>query len=256
MLLVRLARGSRFTTMRAPSTAFGLRTSAGVSLAPVAVGQVSANSAGTQRRPRRLPTRCALAVDRRSRRRRVGGEVRRLGARGARVAGDRTIYSRAERGRVARRVRSSSTRARVAAVVVVDTSLQSLGGAIDRFVRSGGGLILAGSSLTSPPELAPGSLSERVRPAVLPTDTIGLGSTGFYPVSKLKSDAVVLERRPAGIAIAARRVGAGRVVQLGYDDSWRWRMAGAAGSENAHREWWSRLVSSVAYAPPIVGASR
>jgi len=142
--------------------------------------------------------------------------------------------------------------ARVAAVVVVDTSLQSLGGAIDRFVRSGGGLILAGpAGMTSLSSLAPGSVAPRVRPAVLPVDTIGLGSTGFYPVAALKPDAVVLERRPAGIAVAARRVGAGRVLQLGYDDSWRWRMAGAAGSENAHREWWSRLVSAVAYAPSV-----
>jgi hypothetical protein len=142
--------------------------------------------------------------------------------------------------------------ARVAAVVVVDTSLQSLGGAIDRFVRNGGGLILAGNAaMTSLSSLAPGSVAPRVRPAVLPVDTIGLGSTGFYPVAALKSDAVVLERRPAGIAVAARRIGAGRVVQLGYDDSWRWRMAGAAGSENAHREWWSRLVGAVAYAPSV-----
>jgi hypothetical protein len=145
--------------------------------------------------------------------------------------------------------------ARTSAVIVVDTSLQALGGAIDRFVRSGGGLILAGpASLTSLSDLAPGSLSTRIRPAVLPSDTIGLGSTGFYPVANLKPDAVVLERRASGVAIAARRVGAGRVVQLGYDDSWRWRMAGANGSENAHREWWSRLVSAVAYAPPVASA--
>lgn len=146
--------------------------------------------------------------------------------------------------------------ARVAAVVVVDTSLQSLGGAIERYVRSGGGLILAGpAAMTSLSDLAPGSVLPRVRPAVLPADTIGLGSTGFYPVAALKSDAVVLERRSAGIAVAARRVGAGRVIQLGYDDSWRWRMAGAAGSENAHREWWSRLISAVAYAPPFADES-
>jgi len=39
------------------------------------------------------------------------------------------------------------------------------------------------------------------------------------------------------------------VLQVGYDDSWRWRMAGGPGSEAAHRDWWSRVVSSVAYAP-------
>ncbi|HEU4787753.1 MAG TPA: hypothetical protein VFS57_10100, partial [Gemmatimonadaceae bacterium] len=52
---------------------------------------------------------------------------------------------------------------------------------------------------------------------------------------------------------AARRVGAGRVLQVGYDDSWRWRMAGGPGSEAAHRMWWSRVAASVAYVP--VGGS-
>jgi len=86
---------------------------------------------------------------------------------------------------------------------------------------------------------------------VLPADTIGLGATGFYPVASLARDAIALERRAGGVAIAVRRVGAGRVMQIGYDDSWRWRMAGGPGSEAAHRDWWSRLVSTVAYAPPV-----
>ncbi len=141
--------------------------------------------------------------------------------------------------------------ARVAAVIAVDTSLQGLGGAIERYVQSGGGLILAGPSslATTAASLAPGELGPRFRPAVLPKDTITLGATGFYPVASLRPDAIALERRAAGVSIAARRVGAGRVVQVGYDDSWRWRMAGGPGSDAAHAAWWSRLVSSVAYAP-------
>ncbi len=141
--------------------------------------------------------------------------------------------------------------AQVAAVVAVDTSIARLGETVARFVRSGGGLVLAGSSAraASVAPLAPGTVGPRLRPTELPRDTIGLGSTGFYPVAALRDDGVTLERRGGGVAIAARRVGAGRVVQVGYDDSWRWRMAGAAGSEAAHREWWSRVVGSVAYAP-------
>jgi hypothetical protein len=84
---------------------------------------------------------------------------------------------------------------------------------------------------------------------VAANDTIGLGTTGYFPVASMREDAVALERRASGIAVAARRVGAGRVLQIGYDDSWRWRMAGAAGSEAAHRAWWSRAVASVAYVP-------
>jgi hypothetical protein len=140
---------------------------------------------------------------------------------------------------------------RVAAVVAVDTTIARLGEVVARFVQSGGGLVLAGSSgsAASVAALAPGAVAERFRPASLPRDTIGLGSTGFYPVSRIKDDGVALERRTGGVSIAARRVGAGRVVQVGYDDSWRWRMAGAPGSEAAHRAWWSRVVGSVAYVP-------
>jgi hypothetical protein len=141
--------------------------------------------------------------------------------------------------------------ARVAAVIAVDTALQGISGAVERYVRSGGGLVLAGPSslASSTASLAPGALGPRFRPAALPRDTIALGSTGFYPVASLKPDAIALERRAAGVTIAARRVGAGRVLQIGYDDSWRWRMAGGPGSDAAHAAWWSRLVSSVAYAP-------
>lgn len=139
----------------------------------------------------------------------------------------------------------------VSAVVAVDTSLGRLGGAILRFVRSGGGLVLAGPSsfARSVAPLAPGVLGPRLRPATEPAGPIGLGSTGFYPVMSLAVDGVALELRGGRVAVAARRVGAGRVVQVGYDDSWRWRMAGANGSEEAHRAWWSRVLASVAYVP-------
>jgi hypothetical protein len=141
--------------------------------------------------------------------------------------------------------------AHVAAVIATDSIIGSQAGAVERFVRSGGGLILAGPSSMSPSlrAIAPGLLGARTHPAMQPTDTISLGSTGFYPVASLGTGAVPVDRRPAGIALAARRVGAGRVLQVGYDDTWRWRMAGAPGSERAHREWWSRLVGSVAYVP-------
>jgi len=140
---------------------------------------------------------------------------------------------------------------RVAAVVATDTTIQSLGAALERFVRSGGGLVLAGSAGLAPAvaPLRPGSLGARTRPSALPVDTIGLGATGYYPVAALNGDGVALDRRSGGVAVAARRVGAGRVLQVGYDDSWRWRMAGGPGSEAAYRDWWSRAVAAVAYLP-------
>jgi len=142
--------------------------------------------------------------------------------------------------------------ARVSAVIAIDSSIQSRAAALERFVKSGGGLILAGPAAQSAAlrAVAPGAVGARTRPAVHPSDTMRLGSTGFYPVTSLNAGGVALDRRTDGVVLAARRVGAGRVLQIGYDDSWRWRMAGPQGSERAHREWWSRLVASVAYVPP------
>lgn len=140
---------------------------------------------------------------------------------------------------------------RISAVIAVDTTLGSLGPAITRFVRRGGGLVLAGPSGASRSLalIAPGVLGPRIRPAPEPAGSIGLGAAGFYPVRALAADAVAVDLRNGRVTVAARRVGAGRVVQVGYDDSWRWRMSGPIGSEEAHRAWWSRIVASVAYVP-------
>lgn len=141
--------------------------------------------------------------------------------------------------------------ANFAAVVAIDSSVTTLGAAVQRFVEQGGGLVLAGSSAgaRTVSSLAPGAVGPRIRRNVAANDTIGLGTTGFFPIASVRDDAVALERRGSGVTVAARRIGTGRVLQVGYDDSWRWRMAGVSGSEAAHREWWSRVVSSVAYAP-------
>jgi len=145
--------------------------------------------------------------------------------------------------------------AHVAAIVAIDSSIAALGASVQRFVAQGGGLVLAGAAANtrtvSP--LAPGAVGPRVRRNVAPTDTIGLGTTGYFPVTSVRDDAIALERRALGVTVAARRVGMGRVLQIGYDDSWRWRMAGGPGSEAAHREWWSRVVSSVAFGPAPAG---
>ena len=144
--------------------------------------------------------------------------------------------------------------AHLSAIVAIDSSIAALGAAVQRFVEQGGGLVLAGSSANTRTVsfLAAGSVGARTRRNVAANDTIGLGTTGYFPVASVREDAVAIDRRASGVAVAARRVGAGRVLQIGYDDSWRWRMAGAPGSEAAHREWWSRVVSSVAYAPGAI----
>jgi hypothetical protein len=71
----------------------------------------------------------------------------------------------------------------------------------------------------------------------------------------MKGDAVALDRRGNDVAVAARRYLGGRVVQLGYLDTWRWRMSGGENSVAEHRKWWSNVVAGVAYAPALARAS-
>jgi hypothetical protein len=56
----------------------------------------------------------------------------------------------------------------------------------------------------------------------------------------------VLERRGGDVTLAARRVGLGRVLETGYTNSWRWRMAGGADALARHRDWIAGLVALVA----------
>jgi len=182
-----------------------------------------------------------------------------------------TIAALEERGwRVASRVRVAPAvevtqgplgpidTSRYAAVVVLDSSAASSASAIARYVRDGGGAILAGGAprLAGVSGLAAGGVGRRVAgvagAVASATPRAGLG---LFPISSPRNDAVMLESRGSVGAVAARRVGAGRVVQSGYDETWRWRMAGGDDAASAHREWWSRLVSAVAYAPLIRRAS-
>jgi hypothetical protein len=178
-----------------------------------------------------------------------------------------TIAALEERGwRVASRVRvapnidvtqgplGSIDTARYAAVVVLDSTVAASSSEIARYARAGGGVILGGSAprggaLTG---IAPGRVGPRVA-GVAGAVASGAPRTGLggYPVSSPGADAVVLESRDGVAMIAARRLDAGRVMQVGYDETWRWRMAGGDESAAAHRAWWSRLVAAVAYAPLV-----
>ena len=146
-----------------------------------------------------------------------------------------------------------------AAVVALDTSATSLGDAIARYVRSGGGLVLAGRSATVPAlaPLAPAALGAHraARPALV-ADSVTPRSLGRWALATPRRNTAAIARYGAELAVAARVVGAGRVIQTGSEESWRWRMEGVEGSATAHREWWSRLVASVAYAPTVARGAR
>lgn len=143
--------------------------------------------------------------------------------------------------------------ARVSAVVAIDSSAARHADAIAGFVRAGGGLVLGATAAHAPglAALAAGRTGPLVRgtnsfaAAVAPVRRATLDA---YPIAPAP-EAVVLESRGGAAVVAARRVEAGRVAQSGYDESWRWRMAGAEDAPAAHREFWARLVETVAYAP-------
>lgn len=134
-------------------------------------------------------------------------------------------------------------------VVVLDSTAVRDVRALERFVRSGGGLVLAGAASQSErfARLGAGRAGTRVRAASIAfADSSPRRALGFYPVAG--GDGVVaLESRDGAAAVAARRVGAGRVVQVGYDATWRWRLQGGSDSPEAHRSWWSQVVGSAAY---------
>jgi hypothetical protein len=141
-----------------------------------------------------------------------------------------------------------------AAVVALDSTAAPYAARIARFVRQGGGAVLAGraAELSALAGLAPGGVGRAesgVAGALLSAEP--RRGLALSPLVRLKADAVPLERRSTAVAAAARRAGAGRVVQLGFAETWRWRMLGSGDAPAAHREWWSRVVGSAAYAPAV-----
>jgi hypothetical protein len=149
--------------------------------------------------------------------------------------------------------------ARTSVVIALDSSAAAYASAIASFERNGGGVVLAGDAPLAPGlrALALGRAGARVAAASLSfASNTPRRALGFFPIVALDSDAVSLESRDGRVIAAARRVGAGRVVQLGYDETWRWRLAGSGDAPAAHREYWSAVVSAAAYraAAPIAAA--
>jgi hypothetical protein len=139
--------------------------------------------------------------------------------------------------------------ARYDVVVALDSSAADLAPAIARFVGAGGGLVAAGSAteLEALRTLLPARAGER-RPGriLFDADSVTRADLPMRPLGLLRPDAVMLERQPAGIAVAVRRAGFGRALAVGYDESWRWRMLGGSSGPAAHRDWWSRTIGLVA----------
>ena len=140
------------------------------------------------------------------------------------------------------------SRRRHAIVVVLPGAPSSVTAALPEFVRAGGGVVIVGdaarlASLAAIRAGAPGAtIAGKAGAEVSDAPRHGLD---LVPIVTLAAGSVVLEVRDGRTATAARRVGAGRVVQVGYDNSWLWRMAGDDDAPVAHRRWWTSVLSGV-----------
>ena len=144
---------------------------------------------------------------------------------------------------------------RYSAVVALDGAAAPYANRIVEFVQTGGGALLAppAASINAMLPLRAGSVGRPAsgsRPSQA-NGSVSLATLAVVPIASLRNDAILLEQRAGAVTIAARRIGAGRTIQLGYEDTWRWRMAGGESAVRDHRIWWTELVSGVAYAPPV-----
>jgi hypothetical protein len=144
---------------------------------------------------------------------------------------------------------------RYSAVIALDVSAASRASDISRYVSSGGGLILSGAtaSLDAFESLRAGASGRIQSPSVTEGEpgAVELSSLAVSPIASLRADAIRLASENGVVVSAVRRHGGGRVLQAGYVDTWRWRMSGGDESPAQHREWWTRAVASVAYAPSV-----
>lgn len=144
--------------------------------------------------------------------------------------------------------------AHYAAVVVVDASAAPYASPIVRFVREGGGAVIAGEGVALPAfgAILPARSAGRVAPTLgaVAGDSPRRGLDGIA-LTASRNGALVLDRTGGRPRAVAARIGIARVLALGYEDTWRWRMEGGADAPRLHREWWSAMVGSVVRAPTV-----
>jgi hypothetical protein len=131
--------------------------------------------------------------------------------------------------------------ARHAVVIAFDSVDAPAAAAIGAFVRSGGGLVI-GSGASGLAALAAGREGVPVQPAAGLTVPANRRQLVHRPIVRPVAGAVSLEGDTNGSRLVARRVGAGRVVQLGEVETWRLALGSDAGRVE-HARYWSRVVA-------------
>lgn len=147
---------------------------------------------------------------------------------------------------------------RYSAIIALDSTAAPYANRIVDFARKGGGVILESqaAALDAMAPLRAGAVAGVASQSqTRPTAAAALTTLPLNSIVSLRQDAIPIERRSGAVASAARRIGAGRALQIGYEDSWRWRMSGGDDGLRDHRRWWTGLVSSVAYAPRLPRAA-
>ena len=138
------------------------------------------------------------------------------------------------------------------AILLLDSTSAVAAPSLVRYVRAGGGLVIAGTAARIPAltAIAPARAGAPVAGSLLRSASAnGREGLPLFPLVSLRPDAIAIDGRDDHIVAAARREGAGRVITIGETETWRWRMSGGEGAPAEHREWWSRVVASAAYAP-------
>ncbi len=141
-------------------------------------------------------------------------------------------------------------------VIVLDSSAAKYAGALANFARNqGGGVIVTGyaAPLNAFQGIMPGNAT---MPSILSEEIAARDSSFARSVLKiakitgLHSSAIPIEKRKDDVTVAAWVLGKGKVMQVGYLDTWKWRLGGIEQDPNAeYTLWWSRMVSGVTYAP-------
>lgn len=137
--------------------------------------------------------------------------------------------------------------AHYSAVVALDESADSRAASIRTFVRSGGGLILGDAAARTTAFTALRVSEPGSPPRASTGDTVTRALSAFAPL-RVGSDAIAVEQNKGMVSVAAKRVEFGRVIQIGYADTWKWRLQGPARGIDEHRDWWSHLLAQVAHA--------
>lgn len=151
---------------------------------------------------------------------------------------------------VARGSRAALDTSRWSAVVLLDSAAAEATPGVERFAREGGGVVLAADA--SKARNVGALLSWRAATREIAPLGTAAGDTMWRGLSRIPLDvraapgAIACETRHGRTFVAVRRHYGGRVAAVGYDQTWRWRMAGGENSVAEHSAWWSRIVASVA----------